>query len=148
MFSGHYKRFFCRHEDPAYVKHVKVELLSHLANDHTVAEILEELRGYCTDVCAHLAQATILAIGTWRGRRDVAAALAREAAFTWRATLAHSPSLACVRAGQIGRTYSEQCLKILIALVGLSQEHITSGNWGMHPHTQIPAWSCSSVHVV
>uniref|UniRef100_S4RUY0 Adaptor related protein complex 4 subunit beta 1 n=1 Tax=Petromyzon marinus TaxID=7757 RepID=S4RUY0_PETMA len=90
MFSGHYKRFFCRHEDPAYVKHVKVELLSHLANDHTVAEILEELRGYCTDVCANLAQATILAIG------------------------------------QIGRTYSEQCLKILIALVGLSQEHITS----------------------
>lgn len=79
MFSGHYKRFFCRHEDPAYVKHVKVELLSHLANDNTVAEILEELRGYCTDVCAHLAQATILAIGTWRGRRDVAAALARVA---------------------------------------------------------------------
>ena len=32
--------------------------------------------------------------------------------------------------GRIGRTYSEKCLDILTGLLGLKQEHITSGKKG------------------
>lgn len=40
-----------------------MEVLCELVNDENVQQVLEELRGYCTDVSADFAQAAIFAIG-------------------------------------------------------------------------------------
>ncbi|KAL1772677.1 AP-4 complex subunit beta-1 [Sigmodon hispidus] len=63
-FSSHYKKFFCSYSEPHYIKLQKVEVLCELVNDENVQQVLEELRGYCTDVSADFAQAAIFAIGT------------------------------------------------------------------------------------
>ncbi|XP_053511873.1 AP-4 complex subunit beta-1 isoform X2 [Artibeus jamaicensis] len=63
-FSGHYKKFFCSYSEPHYIKLQKVEVLCELVNDENVQQVLEELRGYCTDVSADFAQAAISAIGS------------------------------------------------------------------------------------
>uniref|UniRef100_F6WLR5 AP complex subunit beta n=1 Tax=Monodelphis domestica TaxID=13616 RepID=F6WLR5_MONDO len=62
-FSSHYKKFFCSYSEPHYIKLQKVEVLCELVNDENVQQVLEELRDYCTDVSADLAQAAIFAIG-------------------------------------------------------------------------------------
>ncbi|XP_021568169.1 AP-4 complex subunit beta-1 isoform X2 [Carlito syrichta] len=62
-FSSHYKKFFCSYSEPHYIKLQKVEVLCDLVNDENVQQVLEELRGYCTDVSADFAQAAIFAIG-------------------------------------------------------------------------------------
>ncbi|XP_063137978.1 AP-4 complex subunit beta-1 isoform X2 [Rattus norvegicus] len=62
-FSSHYKKFFCSYSEPHYIKLQKVEVLCELVNDENVQQVLEELRGYCTDVSADFAQAAIFAIG-------------------------------------------------------------------------------------
>ncbi|XP_023445868.1 AP-4 complex subunit beta-1 isoform X3 [Dasypus novemcinctus] len=49
--------------EPHYIKLQKVEVLCELVNDENVQQVLEELRGYCTDVSADFAQAAIFAIG-------------------------------------------------------------------------------------
>ncbi|KAM4610404.1 AP-4 complex subunit beta-1 [Polymixia lowei] len=90
MMGAHYKRFFCGYAEPAYIKQRKMQVLVELVNDENVALVLDELRGYCTDVNTDTAQAAISAIG------------------------------------RIGRSYSDRCLEILIGLLGLKQEHITS----------------------
>ncbi|XP_034979230.1 AP-4 complex subunit beta-1 isoform X1 [Zootoca vivipara] len=89
-FSSHYKKFFCSYSEPHYIKCQKMEVLCKLVNDENVPQILEELRDYCTDVSAELAQGAIFAIGN------------------------------------IARTYTEQCVRILTELLELKQEHITS----------------------
>ncbi|XP_053103446.1 AP-4 complex subunit beta-1 isoform X2 [Hemicordylus capensis] len=89
-FSSHYKKFFCSYSEPHYIKCQKMEVLCKLVNDENMQQILEELRGYCTDVSAELAQRAIFAIGN------------------------------------IARTYTEQCVRILTELLELKQEHITS----------------------
>ncbi|XP_062397535.1 AP-4 complex subunit beta-1 isoform X1 [Sardina pilchardus] len=63
QFGVHYKRFFCGYSEPAYIKFHKMEILVELVNDENVGLVLEELRGYCTDVSPELAQAAIAAIG-------------------------------------------------------------------------------------
>ncbi|XP_045240758.2 AP-4 complex subunit beta-1 isoform X2 [Macaca fascicularis] len=62
-FSSHYKKFFCSYSEPHYIKLQKVEVLCELVNDENVQQVLEELRGYCTDVSADFAQSAIFAIG-------------------------------------------------------------------------------------
>nr|XP_033773788.1 AP-4 complex subunit beta-1 isoform X2 [Geotrypetes seraphini] len=62
-FGAHYKKFFCSYSEPHYIKCQKMEILCELVNDDNVQHVLEELRGYCTDVSTDLAQAAIFAIG-------------------------------------------------------------------------------------
>lgn len=62
-FSSHYKKFFCSYSEPHYIKYQKMEVLCKLVNDENIQQILEELRGYCTDVSVELAQRAIFAIG-------------------------------------------------------------------------------------
>uniref|UniRef100_A0A8C9NTF8 AP complex subunit beta n=2 Tax=Serinus canaria TaxID=9135 RepID=A0A8C9NTF8_SERCA len=61
-FSSHYKKFFCSYSEPHYIKCQKMEVLCELVNDENVQQVLEELKGYCTDVSAELAQGAIFAI--------------------------------------------------------------------------------------
>ncbi|CAO2599491.1 AP-4 complex subunit beta-1 [Lemmus lemmus] len=70
-FSGHYKKFFCSYSEPHYIKLQKVEVLCELVNDENVQQVLEELRGYCTDVSADFAQAAIFAIVVVQTFRDL-----------------------------------------------------------------------------
>nr|XP_020472873.1 AP-4 complex subunit beta-1 [Monopterus albus] len=63
LMCAHYKRFFCGYAEPAYIKQRKMQVLVELVNDETVAMLLDELKGYCTDVNADTAQAAISAIG-------------------------------------------------------------------------------------
>uniref|UniRef100_G1KAG2 AP complex subunit beta n=2 Tax=Anolis carolinensis TaxID=28377 RepID=G1KAG2_ANOCA len=62
-FSSHYKKFFCSYSEPYYIKCQKMEVLCKLVNDENVQQVLEELRDYCTDISAELAQGAIFAIG-------------------------------------------------------------------------------------
>ncbi|NXB91692.1 AP4B1 protein, partial [Vidua chalybeata] len=61
-FSSHYKKFFCSYSEPHYIKCQKMEVLCELVNDENVQQVLEELKGYCTDVSEELAQGAIFAI--------------------------------------------------------------------------------------
>ncbi|NXQ35010.1 AP4B1 protein, partial [Alaudala cheleensis] len=61
-FSSHYKKFFCSYSEPHYIKCQKMEVLCELVNDENVQQVLEELKGYCTDVSAELAQGAVFAI--------------------------------------------------------------------------------------
>ncbi|XP_068604713.1 AP-4 complex subunit beta-1 [Brachionichthys hirsutus] len=63
LLRAHYKRFFCGYADPAFIKQRKMEVLVELVNDDNVSVLLDELRGYCTDVNANTARAAISAIG-------------------------------------------------------------------------------------
>uniref|UniRef100_A0A8C9YQF5 Adaptor related protein complex 4 subunit beta 1 n=1 Tax=Sander lucioperca TaxID=283035 RepID=A0A8C9YQF5_SANLU len=63
LMGAHYKRFFCGYAEPAYIKQRKMQVLVELVNDENVAMLLDELKGYCTDVNADTAQAAISAIG-------------------------------------------------------------------------------------
>ncbi|XP_034733670.1 AP-4 complex subunit beta-1 [Etheostoma cragini] len=63
LMGAHYKRFFCGYAEPAYIKQRKMQVLVELVNDENVAMILDELKGYCTDVNSDTAQAAISAIG-------------------------------------------------------------------------------------
>uniref|UniRef100_A0A8C3GA52 AP complex subunit beta n=1 Tax=Cyclopterus lumpus TaxID=8103 RepID=A0A8C3GA52_CYCLU len=62
LMGAHYKRFFCGYAEPAYIKQRKMQVLVELVNDENVAMLLDELKGYCTDVNPETAQAAISAI--------------------------------------------------------------------------------------
>uniref|UniRef100_UPI0037E8C3C7 AP-4 complex subunit beta-1 n=1 Tax=Semicossyphus pulcher TaxID=241346 RepID=UPI0037E8C3C7 len=63
LMGAHYKRFFCGYAEPAYIKQRKMQVLVELVNDENVVMLLDELKGYCTDVNTDTAQAAISAIG-------------------------------------------------------------------------------------
>lgn len=63
LLGAHYKRFFCGYAEPAFIKQRKMQVLVELVNDENVSMLLDELRGYCTDVDPDTAQAAIAAIG-------------------------------------------------------------------------------------
>ncbi|XP_076214076.1 AP-4 complex subunit beta-1 isoform X3 [Aptenodytes patagonicus] len=70
-FSSHYKKFFCSYSEPHYIKCQKMEVLCELVNDENVQQVLEELKGYCTDVSVELAQGAIFAIAVVQAFRDL-----------------------------------------------------------------------------
>ncbi|XP_076022436.1 AP-4 complex subunit beta-1 [Genypterus blacodes] len=63
LMGAHYKRFFCGYAEPAYIKQRKMQVLVELVNDENVTMVLDELKGYCTDVNTDTGQAAISAIG-------------------------------------------------------------------------------------
>merc|ERR1711865_821466 len=68
VFDDEYKKFYCRYNDPVYVKKAKLEVLKLIASDGTVAEIVGELKEYVTDVDIEVARISIRTIGriAWR----------------------------------------------------------------------------------
>uniref|UniRef100_A0A8K9WT25 Clathrin/coatomer adaptor adaptin-like N-terminal domain-containing protein n=1 Tax=Oncorhynchus mykiss TaxID=8022 RepID=A0A8K9WT25_ONCMY len=64
LMGEHYKRFFCGYAEPPYIKQNKMQVLVELVNDDNVAMVLDELRGYCTDVNTETSQTAINAIGS------------------------------------------------------------------------------------
>ncbi|XP_034151997.1 AP-4 complex subunit beta-1 isoform X2 [Esox lucius] len=109
LMGEHYKRFYCGYAEPPYIKQSKIQVLVELVNDDNVAVVLDELKGYCTDVNTETSQAAINAIECFpAGRIGEIRPVTRET---------H---------GSIGRSYDDRCLGILTGLLELKQEHITS----------------------
>lgn len=63
VFGPDYKQFFCRYNDPSYIKQVKIEILTILADVNSAEPIVAELSEYVTDVDADIAPRAIRAIG-------------------------------------------------------------------------------------
>ena len=63
VFSDVYKHFYCRYNDPACVKLLKLEILTTIATAANVGEIVEELSEYVTDTDNAVARGAVSAIG-------------------------------------------------------------------------------------
>ncbi|TQV96120.1 AP-2 adaptor complex subunit beta [Cordyceps javanica] len=55
--------FFCKYNDPIYVKVTKLELIFMLANEQNIDEVLTELREYATEIDVHFVRKAVRAIG-------------------------------------------------------------------------------------
>ncbi|PSK34115.1 hypothetical protein B9Z65_8441 [Elsinoe australis] len=55
--------FFCKYNDPIYVKVTKLELIFMLADEHNIREVLAELREYATEIDIHFVRKSVRAIG-------------------------------------------------------------------------------------
>ncbi|KAJ6444554.1 AP-2 adaptor complex subunit beta [Purpureocillium lavendulum] len=55
--------FFCKYNDPIYVKVTKLELIFMLANESNIDEVLTELREYATEIDVHFVRKAVRAIG-------------------------------------------------------------------------------------
>merc|ERR1719253_1129339 len=63
VFGPEYKQFFCRYNEPSYIKQVKIDILTVLADDQSSENIVAELSEYVTDVDAEISRRAIRAIG-------------------------------------------------------------------------------------
>lgn len=55
--------FFCKYNDPIYVKVTKLELIFMLANAENISVVLTELREYATEIDVHFVRKAVRAIG-------------------------------------------------------------------------------------
>ncbi|KAK5105765.1 hypothetical protein LTR62_002165 [Meristemomyces frigidus] len=55
--------FFCKYNDPIYVKVTKLELIFMLASEKNIREVLTELREYATEIDVHFVRKSVRAIG-------------------------------------------------------------------------------------
>ncbi|KAL9127120.1 MAG: hypothetical protein Q9217_003946 [Psora testacea] len=55
--------FFCKYNDPIYVKVTKLELIFMLASENNIPEVLTELREYATEIDVHFVRKSVRAIG-------------------------------------------------------------------------------------
>ncbi|MFO0116450.1 MAG: hypothetical protein ACK521_02125 [bacterium] len=63
LFENHVKVFFCKFNDPLYVKLEKIEILIKVVDDRNAEKILEELQDYSNDLDLDLVSASVKAIG-------------------------------------------------------------------------------------
>jgi vesicle coat complex subunit len=63
VFDDEYRQFFVRYNEPAHVKHLKIDLLPLISNDNNAKDIANELGEYVTDVDSELSKRAIAAIG-------------------------------------------------------------------------------------
>mmetsp|Transcript_35627 Transcript_35627/g.81662 ORF Transcript_35627/g.81662 Transcript_35627/m.81662 type:complete len:619 (-) Transcript_35627:65-1921(-) len=63
IFGPEFKQFFCRYNDPSYIKTAKIDILTMLADAASAEAIVGELSEYVTDVDAEISRKAIRAIG-------------------------------------------------------------------------------------
>ncbi|XBI18213.1 hypothetical protein VPH35_060056 [Triticum aestivum] len=63
LFSSDYKSFYCQFSDPSYVKKLKLEMLTAIANESNTYEIVTELCEYAGNVDVPIARESIRAVG-------------------------------------------------------------------------------------
>ncbi|KAJ3671027.1 hypothetical protein LUZ60_008453 [Juncus effusus] len=63
LFSSDYKHFYCQFSDPSYVKKLKLEMLTAIANESNTYEIVTELCEYAGNVDVNIARESIRAVG-------------------------------------------------------------------------------------
>lgn len=62
VFGRDYRQFYTRYNEPTHVKYVKIDILALIADATNVADIIQELSEYVTDVDQELARRSIRAI--------------------------------------------------------------------------------------
>ncbi|KAL9057250.1 MAG: hypothetical protein Q9162_002454 [Coniocarpon cinnabarinum] len=65
--------FFCKYNDPIYVKVTKLELIFMLANENNIQQVLAELREYATEIDVHFVRKSVRAIGKLAIKLEAAA---------------------------------------------------------------------------
>ncbi|XP_054793376.1 beta-adaptin-like protein A [Prosopis cineraria] len=63
IFSTDYKHFYCQYNEPSYVKKLKLEMLTAVANESNTYEIVTELCEYAANVDIPIARESIRAVG-------------------------------------------------------------------------------------
>ncbi|KAL9167960.1 hypothetical protein ABFS82_05G130500 [Erythranthe guttata] len=63
IFSSDYKHFYCQYNEPFYVKKLKLEMLTSVANESNTYEIVTELCEYVANVDIPMARESIRAVG-------------------------------------------------------------------------------------
>lgn len=63
LFSSDYKHFYCQYSEPSYVKKLKLEMLTAIANESNTYEIVTELCEYVANVDVSISRESIRAIG-------------------------------------------------------------------------------------
>ncbi|KAJ8751695.1 hypothetical protein K2173_025861 [Erythroxylum novogranatense] len=63
IFSSDYKHFYCQYNEPSYVKKLKLEMLTAVANESNTYEIVTELCEYAANVDIAIARESIRAVG-------------------------------------------------------------------------------------
>eukprot|EP00743_Colponemidia_sp_Colp-15_P002288 GILK01002479.1.p1 GENE.GILK01002479.1~~GILK01002479.1.p1 ORF type:complete len:794 (-),score=148.65 GILK01002479.1:161-2542(-) len=63
VFVPEYKQFFCRYNEPGYMKIQKLDILTSIVTEATLQDIISEMGEYVTDVDADLARRAIRSIG-------------------------------------------------------------------------------------
>lgn len=63
VFESDYKHFFCKFNEPLYIKSLKIDILTMVAGDSNLQEIVNELSEYVTDVDVELSRKAIRCIG-------------------------------------------------------------------------------------
>ncbi|KAL0407771.1 UNVERIFIED_CONTAM: Beta-adaptin-like protein A [Sesamum radiatum] len=63
IFSSDYKHFYCQYNEPFYVKKLKLEMLTAVANESNTYEIVTELCEYVANVDIPMARESIRAVG-------------------------------------------------------------------------------------
>ena len=58
-----YTAFFCRMNEPTYIKQLKLEILTAIADETNAYEIATELTEYVNDIDPHLARDAVRAVG-------------------------------------------------------------------------------------
>ncbi len=58
-----FQTFFCRMNEPSYIKHTKLEILAALADQSNAYDIVTELTEYVNDIDEKLARKAIQAVG-------------------------------------------------------------------------------------
>lgn len=58
-----YTTFFCRHNEPSYIKQIKLEILACLADENNAYDIVTELTEYVSDIDERLARDAVRAVG-------------------------------------------------------------------------------------
>lgn len=113
-FSSHYKKFFCSYSEPHYIKCQKMEVLCELVNDENVQQVLEELKGYCTDVSAELAQGAIFAIGESCALPWLQPCTFQGGCALLRGAWASTKSLLCAAAAQTAACPGVLCVRVFL----------------------------------
>lgn len=62
LFQTHHRLFYCRYNEPLYLKIKKILLLSSLASDTNFSEVVEELGMYCLDTVLNIAKCAVNAM--------------------------------------------------------------------------------------
>ncbi|CAG9324707.1 unnamed protein product [Blepharisma stoltei] len=62
VFERDYKNFFCKYDEPTYIKFIKIEILTMIATENNLSDIVNELCAYVTDVNIEMSKQSIKSI--------------------------------------------------------------------------------------
>ena len=62
-FEKDFKHFYCKIDEPTYIKYLKLDILRNVASEQNLGDILNELSEYVVDVESEMSRRSIRAIG-------------------------------------------------------------------------------------